>query len=171
MKSNIKKCIFVSVLLIISLNNVVIASQAKWDAYPEWGDMLKINIISLNVTIISLILQCILDIFKKRKKVEKLEKVCKFTNVIVYILSLSTIISSFLVKLDVYENAFIIYLVGIVFGSIFIMLLSKNKKFNNNICVLIILLIIFFSYKFSSNLTFPYEIDHTNDMDMYSPLD
>ena len=130
--------------IIFSIFNIdnVYATQAKWDAYPQWGIVLRVSFISLwlsiLVTIIGIIVKFVFrKLNKKSERIDKIiDKIIKF----------------------IYSNAIIYFIFGIII-SIFIMILTRNMKvLSNNIfyiiilCVLVILLV-------TNNYVYPYKYD------------
>ena len=152
----------VLLVIIFSIFNIdnVYATQAKWDAYPQWGIVLRVSFISLWLSILVTIIGIIVK-FVFRKLNKKSERIDKIIDKIIKFLLCITLISRLIVELDeihIYHNAIIYFIFGIII-SIFIMILTRNMKvLSNNIfyiiilCVLVILLV-------TNNYEYPYKYE------------
>ena len=102
--------------IIFSIFNIdnVYATQAKWDAYPQWGIVLRVSFISLWLSILVTIIGIIVK-FVFRKLNKKSERIDKIIDKIIKFLLCITLISRLIVELDeihIYHNAIIYFIFG-----------------------------------------------------------
>lgn len=112
--------------------------MTKYQAYPEWGHMVKINLISMYCCIVLIVLLLLVMFVLKKKRKEK--PIIFPLEIITYISFISTAVSKIIVELDIYKNVFLYYIIAMIIIAALIVIISNRLKKRHWI-VLIMLLI------------------------------
>lgn len=125
-------------LIIIFIDSYVYAGISKYEAYPEWGLIVKVSLISLclaiSITLIGIIVKIILNKFNKENHI-----INKIINITVLILFCITLISRILVEMDIYNNAIIYLIIATFICTTFILIFRNSRILSNKKLYFIIL--------------------------------
>lgn len=140
------------------------AGIAKWDAYPEWGIVLKISLISLwmsiPITIIGIIAKFVLS--KLNKKSDRINKVI---NTIILIFFCLSLISKIIVEINIYNNSIIYLIIGMSICTFVILLTRRMRILSSNVFYIILLCILIIFFITNDNM-YPYEYNDVRVMDL-----
>ena len=166
MKKKIIKILVILMTLTIAWENFAFASQSKWDAYPEWGIMVKISYFSTSMVILFLGLQVFLYFIKNKLNKNILNKVYKKIFYISNLMILSMILSIILVVLDVYSYALIIYVILMIIGAILDWIVTKKIADNTSVrpFLIVALILTFVFVMYSYEHSYPFEGNDPGDM-------
>ena len=135
--------------------------MSKWEAYPEWATMVKINYNSMYCSIIFILLSILLIIlFKKTKKDNKILLIT--TRVLTYVFFISTIISRIIVEMNVYNESLLYYLISMGISILFIIFISLKQK-DKEIVIISVMAVIIAICFFSNDNEYPKSLP-TNDV-------
>lgn len=144
------------------------AGIAKWDAYTEWGLILKLSVISLwlsiPITIVGIITKLILHKLNNKSKVYD-----KVTNTIILIFFSISLISRIIVELNMYNNAIICLVIGMLV-CLFLIFLFRNMKILSTSIFYIIILCILIILLITNDNVYPYEYNDVHEVEFKETL-
>ena len=152
-------------LLLLLLNNYSYAIQAKWDAYPDWGTVLKISFISLWIDIVITIICIIIKFILNKNNNKSLILVNKVISMAVLTFFCVSIISRVIVELNIYNNAILYFIIASII-SILILLFIRNTKILSSKILYIAILIILIGLFITNEQTYPYEYRDNTEYDI-----
>lgn len=152
------KIILVSLAIIALQQNNIYASISKWNAYPEWGYVLKISIVALYISIVFAILGIVFKLVlnKANKEMNIINKLIHFTVIMSFG---TTLVGRIFVDLNIYNNTLIYFYIGVIICFI-IFLLTKNSKFMTSWKFYAIVLVILIILLVTNANGYPYEVKH-----------
>lgn len=154
------------ILLIITFifckTSNVYASIAKWDAYPEWGLLLKISLISLwisiPITILGIIAKFVLSKLNRKSNITN-----KVINTIILIFFCLSLVSKIIVEINIYNNPIMYLIIGMAI-CMFLILLTRNIRILSSNAFYIIILCILIILLITNDNIYPYEYTGYTDV-------